>query len=314
MVFINKTVLTIAFKFNDILYAINTEEWKKAEKHKLIIFYNDTVPGTQFPFQELFDEVIHFHYTHDVKSVARSILHIIKVKKQILADSLITSIPLLLIVRLIFSMSKAKEVIWMEDGLLNYDKPDSKLLQTGFIHAKTKDTVQWLLGIDEKNVINNISSTYLLLPEEAIYFYGKKKRLTIEPGKYKKFDFLKGKRLLIGQNIYPMFCSFDKYIEVTNKVINDYQIDYYIPHLLADLREYEMIKGNILNLSQKRVTLEMIASTYSFTIVSYGSSLLYTAKVINDRVKTIYLKQPYYDLSSFPIIEKFADQIETIQI
>lgn len=304
-----KVVLVIAFKFNDILYAINTVEFKQADYHKLIIFYNDAVSPSDYPCLGAFDTVKCIHYTHDLKSVAKSIVQVFKIKKMLRADCMITSIPLLLIIRFIFNLSKVQDVIWIEDGLLNYVKPESDLLKTSTVHAKIKQIVQLLLGVDEMKLVNKISSTYLLLPDEAIYYYGTKKKLTVDSIDYKEFDFLEGKKLLIGQNLYPHFCSFDDYIRITNDVISRLNIDYYIPHLLADLRENDIIKGNVLNLSKKGVTLEMLASTYNFTIVSYGSSLLYTAKVINCNVYTIYIKLPFYDISSFPVIVNHTDKI-----
>ena len=305
----NQTVLVIAFKFNDILYAINTEEWRNAKVRKLAIFYNDSVSSIDYPFQDRFDDVISFHYNHNSKSIAKSIINILCIKRWLHANYLITSIPLLLIVRLIFNLSKAKTVIWIEDGLLNYDKPDSTLLKTGTIHARIKQIVQKLLRIDETKLIERINSTYLLLPDDAIYYYGEKKKLTIFGQDCNEYNYLEGKRLLIGQNLYPNFCSFDEYIGITNNVISKLKIDYYIPHLLADLREFDSIEGNVLNLSKERVTLEMLASTHTFTIVSYGSSLLYTAKVINREVHTIYVRLPFYDISSFPIIGTHTDEV-----
>ena len=49
------TILVIAHKYNDILYAITTEEFMISKRNILLILYS-TINPQMFPFQDFFDE------------------------------------------------------------------------------------------------------------------------------------------------------------------------------------------------------------------------------------------------------------------
>ena len=53
----NSKIIVIAFKYNDILYALGTSEFREATFRKLVIFYITGRNPKDFPLQDIFNEV-----------------------------------------------------------------------------------------------------------------------------------------------------------------------------------------------------------------------------------------------------------------
>lgn len=300
-------ILVIAFKYNDILYALGTSEFKAATFKKLVIFYIDGRNPKDFPLQDAFNEVKYIRYREGFSNLWRNLLKIRSLHWD--CDVLTFSNPLLLATKYIAKLSHSKTIIWLEDGLMNY-YPLSDI--PGLSHRKIKHTVQDVLRINDEQIFANKELiTYLLCPEMAVSFWGEKKALSFDKNLlsrelYEKLTFLEGKKIFIGQALYATDgINKDYYVETVNRVIKEYGIDYYVPHYGS---KDEDIKCEFLNLQDYHITFEFLASAISFTLFSVSSTLLYSTKKINSLVKTFMVNLNGVD-NNKPILRNTIDGI-----
>lgn len=278
----DNNILVIAFKYNDIFYAINTEEFKYATKKYLIIFKtnNDLV----FPFINLFDYVIYLKYKPKPKNILINILKVIFHSfRKVKFDYAILSNIHLVTIELILTRWNITSIVLVEDGLLNYTMP---LVSK---NATSKIILENLLNISTSSIKTKLKKSYFLSMNKSV-LNGVK--LTFKDNyiiNKRIIHFLNNKKVFIGQNVYD-YCDInvDKYCKIVNQVINSNQIDLYLPHLYSNR---ENIKAPKLELNSYSCTLEMLAPYLNkLTIYSFNSSLLYTLKTINNSVQTVMIK------------------------
>lgn len=273
------TVLVVARKFNDIFYAVSSKEFKEAKSRKLLIMSNFS--KDEFPLLDRFDKVI-FIPAPDLtwKGQLRILSQLRKLKRELSCDIIFFSNIVLLAHYYIVKLTGCKRIILLEDGYMNY-RGDT------FDNNKTKELVLRLMGIGKNYMKNRVVKTYLLNPEEAKYYFGKKEKLNLDseisnlytgPG-------LKNKKIFIGQPIYKNGkVSKEEYCIVVNQIIKKFGIDYYIPHLSSDTDEE--VDTQIINTTNQGITLEAIAANTNFTLYSFSSSLLFTSRLINPQIES----------------------------
>lgn len=278
-------MLVVARKYNDIFYAISTEEWKMSSKHILLIIslHEDT---SDYPLQQLFDEVYSIHSGKGCINYIKTISSIKSILRKLEYNIVTISNVALMTSELILSYKKTKKVILLEDGLMNYYSftPSRRL---------SKRIIERLLGIKYNNSINKITKTYLLNAEKAMYFYGTPQNITLDTtlicNNLKLNANIKGSSIFVGQDIYNCTdISIEEYSEIVNKIIKEYNIDYYLPHRRAS--ENEKIYCKVLLLEDSSATMEVYASCFDFNIYSFSSSVLYTSRFLNPRVNTYLIK------------------------
>lgn len=282
-----KGLLVVARKFNDIFYVISSDAWKRYDKHYLVVIANNG-ELSDYPMLELFDKA----YFIKSKRTRISIIRLLWKLQGITAEfdfNAVASSNVALTTNLFVMNKKCVETCYLlEDGLMNY----YEFVETS---SRTKKITLKLLCIDEEKLHKKISETYLLCPEEVVYYYGAPKKIKID------FDTilsqsklpvnLEGKRVMVGNDLYRYYdISVDEYSKLTNDLIKKYNIDYYIPHFLA--YPEEKIDCEIINISETRATLEVYSSKYSYTIYSIFSSVLFTTKLINPKMHCVLLDHP----------------------
>lgn len=280
-----KTILVLARKYNDIFYAINCVEFKEAKWKKLVIITNGE--NLSYPCQELFNEIIWIH-SSDVswKGQLKLLFKLFRIRGDLRCDILFTSNIVLLSHLFIAKLSSCKSIVLLEDGYMNYRSDN-------FDTNKKKDLVLTLLAISKNNILNKIQTSYLLDPDNSKYFYGRRKRLLLNSHLlpiYKGPD-LTDKNIFVGQALYlthPSITMKD-YTDIVNKIIKEYNIDYYIPHFYSS---QEHINSETLPISSWGVTLEVLASSFKFNLFSFSSSLLFTTKLLNPEIKSTMIKHP----------------------
>ncbi|MDU1889048.1 MAG: hypothetical protein E6767_00035 [Dysgonomonas sp.] len=298
-----KTVLVIAFKFNDIIYSLNTNEYKLSDKSYLVILYNNIDPNF-FPYTDCFDKVYNIKYKKKrLFTTLVQIFYSINLK----IDYIITSNPILIITQYIIRQVKAKKVIMIEDGLMNY-------LHHNPSESKIKKILQLLFGIKEKQIYNSIQCSYLLDPNKAIFFYGKKIKLDFK--EFNKTDtishlnFMQNKSFFVGQNLYHLgYMTKSEYKSLVEKTMKGYNIDFYIPHPHGD--KDENLDVSIFDISKEQTTLEICSIFYNFSIFSISSSVLFSTKNINPNIKCYIVENIYTDIS--PILLENCNGIAKIK-
>lgn len=299
-------ILVVAFKYNDILYALGTSEFQASTYKTLVIFYINGRNPKDFPLQECFDEVEYVQYQEGIGNLWKNLMRIRSKKWD--CDVLTFSNPTLLATKYIAKLSKAKKILWLEDGLMNY-------YPLSDIHYNSsrllKRTVQFFLGLNDNKIFETKELiTYLLCPEMAVSYWGEIKMLCFDNSilrseSIKSLSFIKGKKIFIGQALYNYNISKEYYIKCVNKIIREYNIDYYVPHIES---EDERIECEKLNLKDYHVTFEYLACTYDFTLFSIRSTLLYSTKKINPKVKSYMLEMEGVD-NNKPILLKTVNGI-----
>lgn len=276
-------LLVIARKFNDIYYAMSLPEWDMADQRQLIIIANG-IPQKSFPHQDKFDKVKYFYYNGEsTKNVLKVLAHLRKSDIPT-ARTIILSNPVLVTNQYIIRKANPSSVIFIEDGSMNY---------TGFVPSKSiaKKILQLSIGILEKKIFNRIAFTYLFYPEKATFYFGLRKKLSLRTEilpKNDKVSIIEGKKLLVGQPLYVTgHLSLERYNELVNQTIQELGIDLYVPHAFSS--DKEDIRCPKFNLNDYNVTLEAIAASHSFTIYSFGSTVLYSCRTINPAVRSILL-------------------------
>lgn len=280
-----KRLLVIAFKYNDILYALGTNEFQEATYKELVIFYVKGRNPKDFPLQGSFDSVNYIKYH---SSLMLLWLNLLKIRfKSWRCDVLTFSNPILLAIKLISKLSKAKKVLWLEDGLMNY-YPLSDISYSSSQRIKL-----WAQAIfrlkDEVAYGNKEQVTYLLCPDMAVSYWGAVKQLCFNIKNFKtdlleKLSFLDGRSFFIGQPLY-YYNNIRKedYESCVNEIIKKYRVDYYVPHFGSG---DEKINCPFLDLQKYHITFEFLACAYQFTLYSINSTLLYSTKKINPQVNT----------------------------
>ncbi len=298
-------LLVIARKFNDIYYSMSIPEWmEETERHLFII--SNGIPKESFPNQEAFDKVDYIRYEGE------SIKNILAILKKInsfnipKADVVILSNPILVTNQYLIKKIKPSKLIFIEDGSMNY---------SSFVPSKSiaKKLLQLSLGINQAKIFNAINFTYLFYPEKSTFFFGKTKKLNlckdIFPRK-ENDEVVNNKRILVGQPLYHGgFMSLERYNEIMNKAIAKFNIDFYIPHAFAS--DQERIQCPIINLAELNTTLEGLASNHTFHIFSLGSTVLYSCKTVNPKVKSSLLTVSDEGMRALDtsFVKSFCDEI-----
>ena len=303
-----KGLLLIARKFNDIFYIISSEAWKRYDRHYLIVIANSG-QLSDYPLLDKFDKIDFVQSQRNRHSIIQLLWKLKKITST-MDFSAVAYSNVALTTNLYVSNKKCVETAYLlEDGLMNY----YNFVETS---SRTKKLTLALLGINEEKIHEKIKETYLLSPDEGVYFYGMPKKITID------FDTilaqsklpvnLEGKRVLVGNDLYRYYdISVEEYSRLTNDLIKKYKIDYYIPHFLA--YPNENINCEEINISDTRATLEVYSSKYNFTIYSIFSSVLFTTKLINPQMHCVLLDYPRFcNVSKDNIIYKKVDEVVEI--
>ncbi len=304
-----QTILVVALKYNDILYALSTEEFEAAKEKKLLIIYANGKMPEKFPCQEFFTSVCYFPYIDNFKKMYVNLYRAYKCRAYFESDCVSFSNPVLLITKLIFKYSKAARAIWLEDGLMNYySLQDIKARNNQYL----KQIFQCVFRLPEIESIAKTSCTYLLQPDFAQSFMGEKHRIVLKPFVIERLsldslNFIDGKKIFVGQPLYDTEkISIEEYNAKVNNIISRENIDYYVPHFLASSKE--KINAPHIRLEAYNVTLEFIASKYTFEVYSISSTVLYSAKLLNPKIKS-HVVNINGLASSRLIIKKIADEI-----
>lgn len=283
---IQNSILVISFKFNEILYSLSTDEYKNAEVRKLLILYTGKNIPENYPLQDRFDEVKYIKYHNLVKEQYHNIIELFRIREFLRADIVMTCNPILLAVKFIARLSHAKTAVWLEDGLMNY-YPIKDIVMSS--PQNLKHIVERLIGATDINKRKDIELiSYVLSPENAVSVWGKVKKIVFDPSEVKdlpidKLSFLQGKKIFVGQDMSASI-SQGEYIELVNRVVKKYDIDYYLEHLFTV--DVSGIKCKTISLNNYGITMEFIACKYDFEIYSIASTLLYSTKLLNPRIKS----------------------------
>lgn len=283
--------LVLAHKYNDIYYAINTDEFESSTKKILLVFESENLSRDFFPLKGEFDLHYFIEYESSGLGIISSLFAIFRIflgnSLTGNVDYLFTSNIRLLVNQYVFRKSSPHSIILVEDGVMNYRK------DVYVSRKKIKKIIQLFLGIKEKSIPPKIDKTYLNTPSEALYYFGKCEQLSlnncsIETSKLVKR--LNNKIVFIGGNYYDYnFMSISKYNKIVNEVCERFNVDYYVPHHFSSQRED--INSNILNINEYCLTFEMIANDLrNVTFISLGSSVLFTCKQINQSIETALIR------------------------
>ena len=274
-------MLVIARKYNDIFYAMSTTEWSQSDEHYLLMI-TDRLDKANYPMERSFNKVFTVHVQQGTYGYYKCCLEIKKIAKRLSYSYVACSNPAMIANYCAIDTSKIDYAILLEDGLMNYYhfKPSDRL---------SKKLLALFLGINISKVLSSIAKTYLLRPEKAKFYIGSREKLVLKANTFvdclKLSPNLEGKCIFVGQPLYDVLeLSVEEYCDLVNKVIKKYNIDYYLPHKNAS--NSERIECEIFDLVDSLATLEIFAAVYDFTVYSFSSSVLYTTKLINPRVKT----------------------------
>ena len=162
----NYSVCVIASKFNDIYYALSTEEFKVKGRKLLIICKSKNLSPTIYPCQDSFDKILivdneNNNFISFLINLFFCKLHLIDLQ----ASTLFLSNPILIVNQIIAKSLNAKKIIFLEDGIMNY---------YNFLPSKSinKKIIQNLFRVSNILIENLIVITYLFKPDYAIYFFG----------------------------------------------------------------------------------------------------------------------------------------------
>ena len=295
------TLLVIGLKFNDVFYAMSTSEWHHAEHRILAVIAARRDFALQFHHMEGFDDTVVIDFERNDIGRFKTCLQIKRYSKRLQCDTVMLSNPLLVITQYLIKVSRAREVICLEDGTLNYHTLHPSL-------SLIKPFVQRMLGLNERKLFNSVSRTYLLIPEMAKFYNGEPVRLQLSPELLSEritVD-IRNKKIFVGQVPYHFGqMTLEAYCERVNKFVKKYNIDYYLPHAFAD--SGEQVDCPILDIEKLRITLEILALQYDFVIYSFGSSVLYSTRIINPRIKTYMVRiSELSKIPALPLLEKYC--------
>lgn len=275
-----KKLLVVARKFNDVFFASMLPEWEMCNV-KILLIISDVKLAEQFPLQTLFDNVISINPPVDssYKGVIKTLFDVFKVD-DLKCNVLTLSNPILVVNQYIVKKSQCEKLVLIEDGLMNYYEFESS-------KSNVKKIFQLMLGINESKFLKQIYATYLFSPEFAKYCFGKNNRLIINS---KYFDNLldvvpdlNGKKIFVDQCLYRYgYFSIEEYNIIINRIIEKFQIDYYLPHPFSLMKE--TINCDILDLNSNHVTLECCAARFNFSVYAFNSTVLFSTKLINPQI------------------------------
>ena len=288
-------ILVVAFKFNDVLYASATDEFSRANERHLLVF-NDRVDIGTFPLLGEFAKVFSKKIKKDRLAQLFAALSVLT-SGQLdgYYNQIIIANPFILITKLIISKIRSEDVILVEDGAMNY----YRYKENRFL---LKELVERFLFVGD--TYKKITSTYLVSPERAFCYFGRKRRIDVAVvGNWLScppslIDRLTDKKILVGGGVIE-FLDKDKKKSVLEKVVRDNGVQIYIPHHAHP----EPISGveNIF-ISDFGVTLEcMLPLIGRSELYTFGSSVALHAKAINADIRTVFFK-----LSGFNFIDSAA--------
>ena len=300
----DNTLLVLSRKFNDIFYSVSTAEWNCFNRHVLVVFA-DKEFAQQFPLLGEFDDIVFLNSPKSRKTGIIQELKSVKMNKMLIqCDAIMLSNPVLVVNQYLVKISNARQIFLLEDGLINYIDfhPSNSLI---------KGTLQRILGLDQQKLINSISCTYLFAPELAHFYGGRRVKLNLKSQRLSEevLAIVSGKRIFVGQTLYRFgYISIEEYNERVNRIIEKYNIDYYLPHAFA--LDIERINCPILNIGEFHTTLEILASQSKFVLFSFFSSVLYTTRVINPNIETYLINiSEVSEMSKASVIEKYCSGI-----
>lgn len=305
---IQNTVVVVARKFNDIIYATSTEEFQNSSEKRLVIISQHM--NQQFPLVELFDSVEYIYSPKiTTKGQLKLLYHLYKLRKYFKCDVLFFSNIILLSHLFLSKLSKSDHLILLEDGYMNY-RGDM------LIRNWRKEFILFLMGIRTNNILNKISTTYLLDPRQAKYYFGTRKKITLQNLSRLSYSGpnLMHKKIFIGQPLYATHgMTIKEYNDLVNKIIKIFDIDYYVPHFYSS--DKEKIDCPYLDISKYNLTLEALSFLYSYTIISISSSLLFTTRLINPNIRSIMIQGEHIpNIADKEIFINSGVEIKTINI
>lgn len=278
-----KKIVVLAFKFNDIFYASSTDEFQGGTKKTLLILA-DKIPRDKYPGLERFDDV--YYYRVSVNRLAQIFLamRIVKDhKRELWGAILIVSNPYIVLTQIIMIFGRVSEGVMIEDGVMNY-------YANGGGSSKRKLIQYNLLKIF--NFWKYFNFTYLIYPEKALTYIGEPRRLALNKeveseGSLILYSFLKDKSILIGGGAIEFLDNCDKE-RIVASLGKQLSLDYYIPHHSDRVGACGL---NVLDLNSEKLTLEMIYPYCSgLKVYSFGSSAAFNARGINEAIDVIYLR------------------------
>lgn len=302
-----KKILVIAFKFNDVLYASATEEYRDAEIRHIFIFSKDGSIDS-FPLLHDFSRVITGRL--DVSRFRQLItiaFMVIFGRLDYCYDSILLANPFLIITKFILSKVRVENFILIEDGAMNYyDFRENR--------AFLKRLAERLLGC--AFALQKFKKTYLLRPEDARCFFGEKKGLDVSV--FEKLqppacltELLDGKKILLGGGVIE---SIEKNLKlnIINRVIKDFGIDVYIPHhAFPDA----VVGVDNIRLSDFGVTFECVAPLVDeIVLYTFGSTVALNAKALNKKIGTVLFKLPFvaFNNSFYELMEASVDEVVSV--
>lgn len=304
-------ILVIAFKFNDVLYASSTEEFRDADERHLLIF---TAKGgaANFPLLGEFSKVITRRVDVNRFQQLASVAYLLYTAK---LDSdyafVLLANPFLIITKFIFSRVCFRTAVLIEDGAMNYYNFQEN-------RSFLKRVVERILNANSFH--QKIQKTYLLRPESARCFFGDKKNIDVSIFKKIKpsslsLEVLNCKKILLGGGVIEYFDKATKF-KIIKKLISDYCIDVYIPH-----HAFPEAVAGVKNISPSDfgVTLECILPLIDKSVLySFGSTVVLNAKALNKEVNTVLFKLPpsgcFNDIYGFyKLMEASADTVVHVE-
>lgn len=304
-------ILVIAKKYNDIYYAVSLPEWKNS-CHKSLVIITKKLARSNYPMQDLFDDVHCITPRCGFLGIFQTLFELKFLLPKIDFDTVVLSNVSLVSNKYVLSYKRCKQAILIEDGYMNYyqfKEPDNN----------PKKCLMQLFGIKQTIVTSKIKKTYLLKPEIAEYYFGEKCQLSIAIDLFKsrlgEIPDLQGKKIFVGQPLYHSYTgnsiTLEQYNKFINKVIEKYDIDYYVPHAMSDA--FEHINCVKLDIGLFKCTFEILASMFNMEFYSVSSTVLYSSKIVNPKCKSVMVQIPNVKvLPRNNIMYKYADVVVRI--
>jgi len=305
-----KTSIVLAHKFNDIFYAVNTAEFNLARYHILIIFSSKNLSMNSFPLLDKFDRIIHIPYSLSIFKFSKNLFKIYRALRKYKNCVVFTTNIRLVMNQFIISLNNIEKVVLLEDGLMNYKK-------VVFVrHIKMKKILQFLLGINQTIVYDKVSSTYLNSPEEGVNYFGELKQINLLTFPKKAMlvaDKINDTSILIGMPIYKYGClSKREYYSIVSEIMIKFKIDQYLPHHFEDDLPVNF-EFNMLEINDLSITFEMICGIIeNVSLYSFGSTLLFTSKKINNKIKCIFIENQdiyKFDSEGLDFLKRKCDEV-----
>lgn len=297
-------LLIIARKFNDVFYAVSVPDWEKFNQHILIIVADNNL-GKNFPLGKCFDKVLYLPQKKSkIINLLNAVVKINRLKSDLQCNAIALSNPTMAINQYLIKKANCNYVLFLEDGLMNYY--DYSPRQTW-----QKRLICRILRINENDILSKISKTYISNTQLAKYYFGQPCQLHINfnhiLSNIDGVENFSDKRIFVGQDLYHYgYCSINEYNARVNSLLKKLKVDIYIPHAFASPEE-EITGCDIRVITG--ATMEVLAAQQDFTIISFNSSVLFTTKNINPKIKTIAIIPKGFNLLLPDIIRNSCDTI-----